>query len=190
MPKKFRAKVFSKKVSETIMNPHANRKGENLKMKETIYIAGGCLWGVQHFIRSLPGVIETEAGRANGSTNTLDGEYDGYAECVKTVFDPAQVSVNQLMDYFFEIIDPYSINKQGIDEGPKYRTGIYSENEKHLEEARKYIDLRDDRDRIAIEVKPLTNYVRSADEHQDRLVRFPKDYCHIPPEIMNKYRNK
>ena len=143
MPKKFRAKVFSKKVSETIMNPHANRKGENLKMKETIYIAGGCLWGVQHFIRSLPGVIETEAGRANGSTNTLDGEYDGYAECVKTVFDPAQVSVNQLMDYFFEIIDPYSINKQGIDEGPKYRTGIYSENEKHLEEARKYIDLRD-----------------------------------------------
>ena len=91
MPKKFRAKVFSKKVSETIINPHANRKGENLKMKETIYIAGGCLWGVQHFIRSLPGVIETEAGRANGSTNTLDGEYDGYAECVKTVFDQAHV---------------------------------------------------------------------------------------------------
>ena len=94
------------------------------------------------------------------------------------------------MDYFFEIIDPYSINKQGIDEGPKYRTGIYSENENHLEEARRYIDLRDDRDRIAIEVKPLTNYVRSADEHQDRLVRFPEEYCHIPPEIMNKYRNK
>ncbi len=52
---------------------------------ETVYFAGGCLWGVQHFIKSLPGIVTTEAGRANGTTNTLDGDYDGYAECVKTV---------------------------------------------------------------------------------------------------------
>lgn len=109
-------------------------------MIETIYIAGGCLWGVQHFIRFLPGVIETEAGRANGSTSTLDGEYDGYVECVKTLFDPEQVSVSKLMDYFFEIIDPYSVNKQGIDEGPKYRTGIYSNNEKQCRTAIKLQD--------------------------------------------------
>ncbi|MCR5792849.1 MAG: peptide-methionine (S)-S-oxide reductase [Lachnospiraceae bacterium] len=157
---------------------------------ETIYFAGGCLWGVQHFMRSLPGVVVTEAGRANGESASLDGEYDGYAECVKTVFDPGRVSVEQLMEYFFEIIDPYSVNKQGIDVGLKYRTGVYSENAEHLKKAQDFIANREDRDKIVVEVLPLTNYVRSADEHQDRLVKYPNDYCHIPMEIMNKYRNK
>lgn len=157
---------------------------------ETIYLAGGCLWGVQHFVRSLPGVIATEAGRANGSTDTLDGPYDGYAECVKTVFDPELVSVTQLVSHLFEIIDPYSVNRQGIDVGPKYRTGIYSRNPAHLEAARTFLAARPDRERIAVEVLPLTNYVRSADEHQDRLVHFPNDYCHIPLDVMNRYRNK
>ncbi|QSA20588.1 peptide-methionine (S)-S-oxide reductase, partial [Vibrio furnissii] len=95
---------------------------------EEIYLAGGCLWGVQEFMRHLPGVTLTEAGRANGTTETTQSEYDGYAECVRIQFDPAQVSIAQLMDYLFEIIDPYSINKQGIDVGPKYRTGVYSHN--------------------------------------------------------------
>ncbi len=70
-----------------------------------IYFAGGCLWGVQAFMKTVPGVIETEAGRANGITKTLAGPYDGYAECVKTEFDPSVVSVEQLMSDFFEIID-------------------------------------------------------------------------------------
>lgn len=155
---------------------------------ETIYFAGGCLWGVQHFIKSLPGVVRTEAGRANGKTDSLDGEYDGYAECVKTVFDPEQVTVSQLMDYFFEIIDPYSVNKQGIDVGEKYRTGVYSLNAEHLRIAKKYIAERQDSDRIKVEVLSLTNYVKSAEEHQDRLEKFPNDYCHIPKQILNKYR--
>jgi len=157
---------------------------------ETIYFAGGCLWGVQAFIKTLKGVVSTEAGRANGTTNTIYGEYDGYAECVKTVFDPKIVSVPQLMDYFFEIIDPYSINRQGNDVGKKYRTGVYSENRSHLDAALDYIAKRDDSDRIVVEVLPLTNYVRSADEHQDRLDRYPNDYCHIPKQILNKYKNQ
>lgn len=155
---------------------------------ETIYFAGGCLWGVQHFIKSLPGVAATEAGRANGTTNMIDGDYDGYAECVKTVFDPCQVSVGKLFDYFFEIIDPYSVNKQGIDVGEKYRTGIYSTSEEHLIAARRYIAERKDSSLIKVEVCFLSNYVRSAEEHQDRLERCPNDYCHIPEELMNKYR--
>lgn len=106
---------------------------------ETVYIAGGCLWGVQAFIKTLPGVLSTEAGRANGISETLSDKYDGYAECVKTSFDPMQTSITDLMNYLFEIIDPYSINKQGVDEGPKYRTGIYSDEQKHLEEARDFI---------------------------------------------------
>ncbi|EKO3429421.1 peptide-methionine (S)-S-oxide reductase [Vibrio fluvialis] len=157
---------------------------------EEIYFAGGCLWGVQEFMRHLPGVTLTEAGRANGTTDTTQSEYDGYAECVRTQFDPAKVSVEQLMDYLFEIIDPYSINKQGIDVGPKYRTGVYSDNPAHLERAIKYIDERPDADKIAVEVLPLTNYVRSDDEHQDRLTLHPDDYCHIPVDLLHKYRNQ
>jgi peptide-methionine (S)-S-oxide reductase len=84
---------------------------------ETIYLAGGCLWGVQEFLKTLNGVIKTEAGRANGTSKTLEGEYDGYAECVKTVFDPNIISVSQLISCLFEIIDPYSLNKQGADVG-------------------------------------------------------------------------
>lgn len=161
-----------------------------MKKTETIYLAGGCLWGVQHFVKSLPGVLHTESGRANGTTQSLDSPYDGYAECVKTEFDPDALTVAQLMEFLFEIIDPYSINRQGVDVGPKYRTGIYSTEGRHLAEARSFIEQREDSDRIAVEVCPLTNYLRSADEHQDRLERCPEDYalCHIPLSIMNKYR--
>ena len=137
---------------------------------ETVYIAGGCLWGVQHFFDTVPGVRTTEAGRANGTTNTLDGPYDGYAECVKVVFDEKCTSVTELMEHLFEIIDPYSLNKQ----------------------ARAFIDSRKDRDKIVVEVLPLKNYVRSAEEHQHHLERYPEDcsYCHIPDEVLNKYRNQ
>ncbi len=156
-------------------------------MVETIYFAGGCLWGVQAFIKTLKGVIYTQAGRANGHSNTLEGEYDGYAECVKTEFDPEIVTVTQLMDYFFEIIDPYSMNKQGNDVGKKYRTGVYSKEPQHLEDAKNYITERADREKIVVEVLPLMNFVKSADEHQDRLDRCPYDYCHIPKELLHKY---
>ncbi|MEK5231945.1 peptide-methionine (S)-S-oxide reductase [Lysinibacillus sp. FSL K6-0232] len=155
---------------------------------EVVYFAGGCLWGVQAFIKTLPGVQLTEAGRANGTSQTLEGDYDGYAECVKTEFDPTVVTIKELMGYFFEIIDPYSLNKQGQDVGEKYRTGVYSENPKHLQEARAFIDKRNDANLIVVEVLPLTNYIRSAEEHQDRLTRCPNDYCHIPEELLNKYK--
>lgn len=155
---------------------------------QVVYLAGGCLWGVQAFVKTLPGVMFTEAGRANGTSSTLEGDYDGYAECVKTGFDPAMITVKELMGYLFEVIDPYSLNKQGQDVGEKYRTGFYSENLEHLREAKAFLQERDDYGRIVVEVLPLTNYVKSAEEHQDRLEKFPKDYCHIPREILNKSR--
>ncbi len=91
------------------------------------------------------------------------------------------------MDYFFEIIDPYSVNKQGNDVGKKYRTGVYSKVPRHLEDAKNYITERADRNTIVVEVLPLMNYVKSADEHQDRLDRCPNDYCHIPKDLLHKY---
>jgi len=156
---------------------------------EELYRAGGCLWGVQAFLATLPGVTFTEAGRANGTSRSIDSEYDGYAECVRTRFDPAVVSVEQLMACLFEIIDPYSVNRQGPDVGEKYRTGVYSDRPAHLEQARAFIEAREDADRIAVEVLPLVNYVRSAEEHQDRLARFPESSCHIPQELLTRYRS-
>ncbi len=157
---------------------------------EEMYFAGGCLWGVQEFMKHLPGVIMTESGRANGTTHTTQSDYDGYAECVRTQFDPQQVTIAQLMAYFFEIIDPYSVNKQGDDVGEKYRIGVYSVNPSHLKQVKAYISAREDSDKVVVEVLPLVNYVKSDDEHQDRLTRFPNDYCHIPFELLNKYKKK
>ncbi len=155
---------------------------------ETIYFAGGCLWGVQAFIKTLPGVVLTEAGRANGNTDSRDGDYDGYAESVKTIFDSELTTVEQLLTYFFEVIDPYSLNKQGEDVGLKYRTGIYSKNSEHVDIARHFINSRADVEKIVVEVLPLTQYVKSAEEHQDHLDSYPDAYCHIPLELLYKYK--
>lgn len=155
---------------------------------EEIYFAGGCLWGVQEYLRHLPGVVQTEAGRANGNSRSTDGDYDGYAECVKVCFDSRRVPVQRLMAYFFEIIDPYSINQQGPDTGPKYRTGVYSRDPAHLAQADAYIAERADHQRIVVEVEPLSNYVKSDTAHQDRLTRHPGDPCHIPKALLHKYR--
>ena len=187
--------MINRKINNLISNHRLDSYLSNSKLMkegskntEEIYLAGGCLWGVQEFVRHLPGVIHTEAGRANGTSKTINGEYDGYAECVRTVFDPNQVTVARLVEYLFEIIDPYSLNKQGPDNGEKYRTGIYSKSQKHLQEAKKWIKSREDADRIKLEVLPLTNFVPSAPEHQDRLTRFPNDKCHIPRLLLHKYK--
>tara|TARA_Y100000022_G_scaffold650_1_gene520 strand:+ start:218 stop:709 length:492 start_codon:yes stop_codon:yes gene_type:complete len=155
---------------------------------EEIYLAGGCLWGVQEFVRHLPGVIQTEAGRANGTSSSTKSEYDGYAECVRTIFDPTKVTATRLVEYLFEIIDPYSINQQGPDIGPKYRTGVYSKSDCHLKEASQWIASRNDAHRIAVEVFPLTRYIPSDPEHQDRLTRCPEDSCHLPKSLLHKYK--
>ena len=168
---------------------------------EQIYLAGGCLWGVQEFIKYVPGVISTEAGRANGNAQPTKNEttqsdetqnaYDGYAECVQIEFDPSITSVTVLMEHLFEIIDPYSVNKQGVDVGEKYRTGVYSTSALHLSEAANYVASRDDADRIALEILPLTHYVASDEIHQHHLSQFPEDHhlCNIPWDLLHKYKS-
>ncbi|WP_341222040.1 peptide-methionine (S)-S-oxide reductase [Polaribacter atrinae] len=165
---------------------------------ETIYIAGGCLWGVQEFLKQLPGVVDTQAGRVNGATKSTKTAYDGYAECIKTNFNPKIISVEDLIHHLLEIIDPYSINQQGNDIGEKYRTGIYSDNQNQLIKAKNCIQKIEETlnhknktiKKIAIEVLPLTNFILSDVEHQDRLTLHPNDhsYCHIPLEILHKYK--
>lgn len=157
---------------------------------EEVFLAGGCLWGVQEFLRYVPGVVETEAGRANGTSQSTLNPYDGYSECVRTCFNSDVQSVTGLMPYFFEIIDPYSLNRQGDDVGEKYRSGVYSKNSEHLHAARGYINARLDRARIKVEVLPLSNFVSSDSQHQNRLLRCPDDYCHINEALLYKYRQQ
>ncbi|RQW62641.1 peptide-methionine (S)-S-oxide reductase [Vibrio viridaestus] len=157
---------------------------------EEIVLAGGCLWGVQEFIKYVPGVLTTEAGRANGLTNTTNSPYDGYAECVRIEFDPQLITVVQLIEHLFEIIDPYSVNQQGPDVGEKYRTGIYSRNSQHLVIAKEYLCGRHDADKIALEICELTNFVASDTEHQHHLTHHPENHylCHIPWDLLHKYK--
>ena len=181
--------MLEKRLSCSKSVTHVNLSNAVIRQPEEIFFAGGCLWGVQEFVRNLPGVISTEAGRVNGTSDTTEGSYDGYVECVRASFDPQVVSVAQLMAYFFEIIDPYSLNKQGPDEGEKYRTGVYSREQSHLDCAKSYIEGRADSSRVAVEVLPLSNYVKSDDEHQDRLTLHPEEQCHIPRELLHKYKS-
>lgn len=173
-------------------------KKEQILSMETIYLAGGCLWGVQEFLKHLAGVLETQAGRANGLTNSTKTAYDGYAECVKIDFDSTIVSIEDLIHYLLEIIDPYSINQQGKDIGEKYRTGVYCDNQNQLLKAKNCIKKVEQTlnqknktiKKIAIEVLPLTNFIPSDAEHQDRLTLHPNDYCycHIPLDLLYKYK--
>ena len=187
MRRPFNFKIFTQFLHNLYMKKKHNKNTNT--HQEVVYFAGGCLWGVQEFIKHLPGVGLTEAGRANGSSDTTKSNYDGYAECVKVTFDTNVVSVDKLIEYFFEIIDPYSINRQGQDVGKKYRTGIYSQLDSHLKMAIQHIAKRSDADKIVVEILQLFNYVKSEEEHQERLTRFPNDYCHIPQKVLHKYKS-
>ena len=152
-------------------------------MKE-IYLAGGCFWGVDAYFSNLDGVKSTEVGYANGKTETTSYEdlyKTDFAETVKLTFDEGIISLEQILEHFFYIIDPFSLNKQGNDMGRQYRTGIYSENLEDLTFARKFLvskqGLRDRK--IQVEVEKLRTYVRAEAYHQDYLKKNPTGYCHI-----------
>lgn len=163
--------------------PHMDNK--DLK---TIYLAGGCFWGVEKYFSLMPGVKETEAGYANGSTASPTYEEvcsgkTGHAETVKVVFDPEELSLPFLLERYYSIIDPVSVNKQGNDRGIQYRTGIYYADEKDkpvIETSLKRLQ-QHFRQPLAIEVQPLRQFSRAEKYHQRYLDKNPGGYCHIPP---------
>lgn len=156
-------------------------------MKQEIYLAGGCFWGLEEYLANLPGVIETEVGYANGNTENpsyeqVCRENTGHAETVHTVYDSEKISLGFLLERYFEVIDPTSLNRQGGDVGSQYRTGIYYVNEEDRLIAHKALDKLQQsyRKRIAVELLPLKNFYRAEDYHQKYLQKNPHGYCHIP----------
>ena len=158
-------------------------------MKE-IYLAGGCFWGTEHFFKQIRGVIETEVGFANGHTEnpTYQEVYTdktGFAETVLVKYNPDVVSLEFLLQMYFVAIDPTSLNKQGHDEGTRYRTGIYYTDSADLAIINKVYEAEQQKysQPFAVERLPLENYYPAEDYHQDYLDKNTDGYCHLPLEL-------
>ena len=155
---------------------------ENLK---DIYLAGGCFWGVEAFIARIYGVYDVTSGYANGATENPSYQEvvrgSGHAETVHVRYDPAHVDLRTLLDFFFEVVDPVSVNKQGNDRGISYRSGIYYTDETDLPVINAKIEeLKGQYTKpIATEVQPLRHYYLAEEYHQDYLEKNPNGYCHI-----------
>ena len=168
---------------------------KDMKSTKEIYLAGGCFWGTEHFLKLIEGVEATQVGYANGNianptykqvcTGTTD-----FAETVKVQYDPAKVDLPFLIDLYFKTIDPTSVNRQGNDRGTQYRTGIYYTNPADLPLIQETVNrLAAAYTRpLAVEVKPLENFYLAEDYHQDYLDKNPGGYCHIHPELFELAR--
>ena len=166
-------------------------------MSTTLYLAAGCFWGAQHFLRQLPGVISTRVGYANGRTENPTYEqvkyrHTGHAETVELVYDEAVLPTAELLDCYFMCIDPTAVNKQGPDEGEQYRTGIYYVDETMRPTLQAGLDKLAAKigKPVAVELKPLEQFFPAEEYHQDYLEKNPGGYCHIPRDLIKKVRSK
>lgn len=159
-------------------------------MIKTIYLAGGCFWGVQHYFDQFDGILKTTVGYANG--NSENPEYKdvkagltGHAETLEIQYDDTIISLSKILDLYFDIIDPVSVNQQGEDIGISYRTGIYYVDETDLEIIQdKYNEIQEKYDAaLAVELEPLKNFFNAEEYHQKYLDKNPGAYCHIPASI-------
>ena len=162
---------------------------------KTIYLAGGCFWGVQRFFDQFDGVISTEVGYANGPEEAPTYQdvcqSSGHAETVKIVYDESRISLTDLLNYYFMVIDPLSVNKQGNDKGIQYRTGIYYTDEEQLAEAQQVYAAEEEKAgaSLAVELEPLRNFFTAEEYHQKYLVKNPGGYCHIPRAMFELEKN-
>ena len=153
---------------------------------KTIYLAGGCFWGVQRFIDGAQGVFATSVGYANGTTQNPsyeDVRYhgSGHAETCRVDYDENVLPTEKLLRRFLQVIDPFSVNKQGEDEGASYRTGIYYIDESDKAIAQKLIAGIEESShkKCAVEVLRLANFYDAEEYHQKYLEKHPAGYCHI-----------
>lgn len=152
-----------------------------------IYLAGGCFWGMEKLMQSIPGVIDAESGYANGTEEadanykTVCGGNTGFRETVRVTYDPELVSLDALLLAYFYVIDPTAENRQGNDVGSQYQTGVYYTNESAKEAVERIAAIEAGRaKRFAVEIGPLKNFYPAEEYHQDYLDKNPSGYCHIP----------
>ena len=158
---------------------------------KTIYLAGGCFWGMQKFFDQFEGVIQTEVGYANGPDAAPSYQdvckNSGHAETLRIDYDETRISLTELLKYYFMVIDPLSVNRQGHDEGIQYRTGIYYTDETLLPEIRAVWQAEEEKAgaKLAVELEPLRNFFSAEEYHQKYLDKNPGGYCHIPNQYFS-----
>ena len=153
---------------------------------ERAVLAGGCFWGMQELIRKMPGVISTQVGYTGGDVpNATYRNHGTHAEAIEIRFDPSKTTYRRLLEFFFQIHDPTTLNRQGNDRGTSYRSAIY-----YTDEQQKVVALKAIADieasglwpgKVVTEVEPVGDFWAAEPEHQDYLARIPNGYtCHFP----------
>ena len=159
---------------------------------QTIYLAGGCFWGVQKYFDQFEGVVETETGYANGPDSAPTYQQvcrdSGHAETVRIRYDESKITLTELLEKYFLVIDPLSVNQQGHDKGIQYRTGIYYTEEEQLPKIQSVYQAQEEKAgrKIAVEVSPLVNFFPAEEYHQKYLDKNPGGYCHIPASYFHQ----
>jgi peptide-methionine (S)-S-oxide reductase len=154
--------------------------------QERALLAGGCFWGVQDLLRRRDGIISTRVGYSGGNTpNATYRNHGTHAEAVEIVFDPAKISYRQILEFFFQIHDPTTRNRQGNDVGASYRSAIFYLNDAQRRVAEDTIaDVEASGlwpGKLVTEVVPAGDFWEAEPEHQDYLLRYPDGYtCHFP----------
>ena len=152
---------------------------------ERAVLAGGCFWGVQDLFRRYPGVLSTRVGYSGGDVpNATYRNHGTHAEAIEIIFDPEKISYRQILEFFFQIHDPTTPNRQGNDRGLSYRSAIYYSGETQREVAEDTIaDVEASRlwpGKVVTEVAPVGDFWEAEPEHQDYLERYPDGYtCHF-----------
>lgn len=155
-------------------------------MSERAVLAGGCFWGMQDLIRKLPGVEKTRVGYSGGDVpNATYQNHGSHAEAIEILFDPEVISYRKLLEFFFQIHDPSTPNRQGNDRGPSYRSAIYYTSEAQKETAVETIADVDASGlwpgKVVTDVELVGDFWEAEPEHQDYLERVPHGYtCHFP----------
>lgn len=153
-------------------------------MNKTAVVAGGCFWGLEDLIRNQSGVISTQSGYTGGENeNPTYQNHPGHAEAVEIVYDPLVISYQQLLDFFFQIHNPTTLNQQGNDRGTSYRSAIFYADDAELEIAKEMIDIVNASKRwadpVVTTLEPLMKFWLAEEYHQDYLIKNPGGYtCH------------
>jgi peptide-methionine (S)-S-oxide reductase len=153
-------------------------------MTKKIILAGGCFWGLEDLIRKQPGVVNTTVGYTGGSVeNPTYENHAGHAEAVEIEYDPTKTSYKKLLDFFFQIHNPTTLNQQGNDRGTSYRSAIFYGNEEEKKEAESFIEIVNKSKRwpnpVVTTLEPFEKFYPAEEYHQDYLVKNPGGYtCH------------
>lgn len=177
--------VDLKQFQATFYQPKQAQKAIPMQAK-SVYLAGGCFWGVEGYFERIPGVVDAVSGYANGRTENPSYEdviyrNTGHAETVKVTYNPDQISLDDVLLYFFRIIDPTSLNKQGNDRGTQYRSGVYTTDpaeQRLVATALARLEAQYSKP-IVVENVPLNNFYLAEEYHQDYLLKNPNGYCHV-----------